>query len=187
MSSDQPTSPGQYFLCPPQCMYYYGYVLLTVLQSTVHFPVQFGEGGTTGFPVSAFEPKPPHPRLPQPLSEPTPPSPTSPPPFFPHPTHNPGPWITPLPSAPLSDLPVCTLEVEGSQEVADVTPQEGGQEGGQDQGVPETEWRISNELRLKCKRQFVELQPTHGRLQGDQARTFFIQSRLPNADLSAIW
>lgn len=187
MSSDPPTSPGQFCWVPPQCICtYYAYVRPPVLKSTVNFPVQFGEGGTTGFPVSAFEPQPPHPRLPQPLSEPTPPSPTSPPPFFPRPTQNPGPWIAPLPSAPLSDLPICTLEVGGSLEVADVTP-DVVVEGDQDQGVPETEWRISNELMLKCKRQFVELQPTHGRLQGDQARTFFIQSRLPNADLSAIW
>lgn len=150
----------------------YGYVPLTGLKSTVYFPVQFKEGG---FPVKAFEPQPPHPQ------QPTPPSPTSPLPFFPHPTQpfqNPGPWITLLPSAPLSDLPICTLEV------ADLTPDLVVE---RDQRVPETEWRISNELRLKCKRQFVELQPTHGRLQGDQARTFFIQSRLPNADLSAIW
>ena len=53
--------------------------------------------------------------------------------------------------------------------------------------MPDAEWRVSEELRLKCRKQFVELQPTHGKLQGDQARSFFIQSRLPNTDLSAIW
>jgi hypothetical protein len=56
-----------------------------------------------------------------------------------------------------------------------------------ERSVPEAEWRVSVELRLKCCKQFHDLQPTQGHLQGDQARAFFIQSRLPNADLSAIW
>ncbi len=51
----------------------------------------------------------------------------------------------------------------------------------------EGDWTISEELRLKCTRQFAELCPEDGRLLGDKARAFFIQSRLPNLELSQIW
>ena len=53
--------------------------------------------------------------------------------------------------------------------------------------VPDSEWKVSTELQLKCRKQFLELKPTNGLLQGDQARSFFIQSRLPNNELSTIW
>lgn len=51
----------------------------------------------------------------------------------------------------------------------------------------EPNWTISNDLRRKCIKQFNELKPTEGLLQGDKAREFFVQSKLPNQELSAIW
>ena len=51
----------------------------------------------------------------------------------------------------------------------------------------EDDWAISDELRQKCKCQFAELQPENGLLLGDKAREFFIQSKLPNSELSQIW
>lgn len=51
----------------------------------------------------------------------------------------------------------------------------------------DSDWTISGELRTKCARQFAELCPEDGLLSGDRARAFFIQSRLPNQELSQIW
>ena len=49
------------------------------------------------------------------------------------------------------------------------------------------DWDISDDLNCKCVQQFNALQPVQGKLQGDKARQFFIQSNLPNHELSAIW
>lgn len=51
----------------------------------------------------------------------------------------------------------------------------------------EDEWAISEELQQKCKRQFLDLHPESGLLHGDKARNFFLQSKLPNQELSQIW
>ena len=51
----------------------------------------------------------------------------------------------------------------------------------------EAEWAVSEELHQKCVRQFSDLQPVNGFLHGDKARDFFVQSRLPNHELSQIW
>ena len=51
----------------------------------------------------------------------------------------------------------------------------------------EADWTISPDLRQKCVEQFNDLKPTEGLLQGDKAREFFVQSKLPNQELSAIW
>ena len=51
----------------------------------------------------------------------------------------------------------------------------------------EPDWTISDDLRRKCIQQFNDLKPTDGLLQGDKAREFFVQSKLPNQELSAIW
>lgn len=53
--------------------------------------------------------------------------------------------------------------------------------------LPEEDWSISEDLRSKCIQQFLELEPVQGLLQGDKARKFFIQSKLPSPELSAIW
>ncbi len=52
---------------------------------------------------------------------------------------------------------------------------------------PPDDWSLSDDLRSKCIQRFNELQPIQGLLHGDQARTFFIQSKLPNHELSTIW
>lgn len=57
----------------------------------------------------------------------------------------------------------------------------------QEQPSKEADWTISNDLRQKCVQQFNDLNPMEGRLQGDKAREFFVQSKLPNQELSAIW
>ena len=147
------------------------------VKATVQFPVQFEEA-SIGFPL---EPQAPPPCLPHSTADGAPQSPTEP--LFPlplaPPLSHPGPWHT-TPAAP-SDPP--TLELSSTAEKGSVAePREGEQ-----LRVPEAEWRVSDELRLKCHKQFEELQPSHGRLQGDEARAFFIKSRLPNADLSSIW
>ena len=49
------------------------------------------------------------------------------------------------------------------------------------------DWSISQELRQKCVQQFQELEPVNGRLTGDKAKEFFIRSKLPSQELSAIW
>ncbi len=51
----------------------------------------------------------------------------------------------------------------------------------------EADWRVSDELRDKCTGQFQELSTSDGLLQGDKAREFFVLSKLPNQELSAIW
>lgn len=51
----------------------------------------------------------------------------------------------------------------------------------------EEEWSISGDLQTKCMQQFKELEPVNGLLQGDKAREFFVQSKLPFQELSAIW
>ena len=53
--------------------------------------------------------------------------------------------------------------------------------------VKDPDWNISEDLRRKCVQQFNNLKPTEGLLQGDKAREFFVQSKLPNQELSAIW
>ena len=50
-----------------------------------------------------------------------------------------------------------------------------------------TDWSISDELQQKCSKRFVSLKPTNGLLHGDKAREFFVQSKLPNQELSLIW
>ena len=57
----------------------------------------------------------------------------------------------------------------------------------QEQPTKESDWTISNDLRQKCIQQFNDLNPMEGRLQGDKAREFFVQSKLRNQELSAIW
>ena len=57
----------------------------------------------------------------------------------------------------------------------------------QEQHSKEPDWTISSDLRQKCIHQFNDLNPMEGRLQGDKAREFFVQSKLPNQELSAIW
>jgi hypothetical protein len=57
----------------------------------------------------------------------------------------------------------------------------------QEQPSKEPDWTISNDLRQKCVQQFNDLNPMEGRLQGDKAREFFVQSKLRNQELSAIW
>ena len=52
---------------------------------------------------------------------------------------------------------------------------------------PPDDWSISEELRSKCLQQFNELRPVNGLLNGDKARDFFVKSKLPNQELSAIW
>ena len=51
----------------------------------------------------------------------------------------------------------------------------------------EEDWSVSEELCSKCILQFSDLQPVNGVLEGDKARTFFTQSKLPFQELSAIW
>ena len=51
----------------------------------------------------------------------------------------------------------------------------------------EPDWTISDDLKQKCVQQFNDLCPTEGLLQGGEARQFFVQSKLPNQELSAIW
>ena len=57
----------------------------------------------------------------------------------------------------------------------------------QEKPAKEPDWTISDDLRQKCIQQFNDLKPMEGRLQGDKAREFFVQSKLPNQQLSAIW
>ncbi len=49
------------------------------------------------------------------------------------------------------------------------------------------DWSISEDLRQKCLQQFQELEPVSGRMKGDKAKEFFIRSKLPSQELSAIW
>ena len=58
---------------------------------------------------------------------------------------------------------------------------------GHEQPSKEPDWTISSDLRQKCIQQFNDLNPMEGRLQGDKAREFFVQSKLPNQELSVIW
>ena len=99
--------------------------------------------------------------------------------FEPQPPRS-GEVLTPTHPAPPSDLAAWSPAPPASSEPSTEASTE-------EKKVPEAEWRVSVELRLKCRKQFLDLQPTHGRLQGDQARSFFIKSRLPNSDLSTIW
>lgn len=59
--------------------------------------------------------------------------------------------------------------------------------GGAVAGGSSGEWNISADLHSKCVHQFDSLNPVNGVLQGDKAREFFVQSKLPNQELSAIW
>ena len=58
---------------------------------------------------------------------------------------------------------------------------------GTTQSLPDPDWSISDELLDKCVSQFKELSSSSGFLQGDKAREFFVQSKLPNQELSTIW
>ena len=58
---------------------------------------------------------------------------------------------------------------------------------GTTQSLPDPDWSISDELQDKCVSQFKELSSSSGFLQGDKAREFFVQSKLPNQELSTIW
>jgi hypothetical protein len=49
------------------------------------------------------------------------------------------------------------------------------------------DWTISEDLHSKCVQQFNSLEPVKGLLLGGKAREFFVQSKLPNQELSAIW
>ena len=49
------------------------------------------------------------------------------------------------------------------------------------------DWTLSEELRTKCSKQFAELHPVNGILEGSKARQFFTRSKLPFQELSAIW
>ena len=49
------------------------------------------------------------------------------------------------------------------------------------------DWSISEDLCQKCVQQFEELEAVNGRLKGDKAKEFFIRSKLPSQELSAIW
>ncbi|XP_033111620.1 intersectin-1-like [Anneissia japonica] len=50
-----------------------------------------------------------------------------------------------------------------------------------------TDWRILPEDRAKHDAKFFELKPLNGYITGDQAREFFLQSRLPQSVLGHIW
>lgn len=49
------------------------------------------------------------------------------------------------------------------------------------------DWTFTEEFWQKCFNQFSDLQPDGGLLQGEKARKFFVQSRLPMDELSRIW
>lgn len=88
----------------------------------------------------------------------------------------PPPTTEPLPTQPSSLLPQAP-----SSPPATTVPVLGlGGGAGED-------WSISEDLRCKCVQQFRDLEPVKGLLQGDKAREFFVQSKLPNQELSAIW
>lgn len=70
-------------------------------------------------------------------------------------------WPGPTPSSPTSTSPPLTVAAE--------------------------DWNISDDLHSKCVQQFNSLEPVKGLLLGDKAREFFVQSKLPNQELSAIW
>lgn len=70
-------------------------------------------------------------------------------------------WAGPTPSSPMSTSPPLTVVAE--------------------------DWDISQDLHGKCVQQFNSLEPVKGLLLGDKAREFFVQSKLPNQELSAIW
>ena len=95
---------------------------------------------------------------------------------FPHQSTSPQP-STFAPSASMgpSLLPVVSSVATGSQPWP---PQD---------SIGEPDWTISSDLRQKCVQQFNDLRPTEGLLQGGEARQFFVQSKLPNQELSAIW
>ena len=53
--------------------------------------------------------------------------------------------------------------------------------------TPPADLTLSDDFRQKCSNQFFDLQPDGGLLQGEKARKFFVQSRLPMDELSKIW
>lgn len=53
--------------------------------------------------------------------------------------------------------------------------------------LEEPDWSVSDELRDKCVSQFKQLRGSDGLLLGGKARQFFVLSKLPNQELSAIW
>ena len=94
--------------------------------------------------------------------------------------------FTPQPSGGFSGSNVVALQP--AQQICDVTGSSQPWPTPPTQEQPrEPNWTISNDLRQKCIQQFNDLKPTEGRLQGDKARQFFVQSKLPNQELSAIW
>lgn len=91
----------------------------------------------------------------------------------PPPTTAPPPTYCPAPSSPTSSSP------PPGDDKPSLTPAP---------PPPVTEdWSISDDLHGKCVQQFNSLEPVKGLLLGDKAREFFIQSKLPNQELSAIW
>lgn len=92
-------------------------------------------------------------------------------PFQPGPTFG----VTPPPT---SQPPPTQLHPHGPPSPPTAVPTE---------GVASEDWGISDDLHCKCVQQFKELEPVQGVLAGDKAREFFVQSKLPNQELSSIW
>lgn len=90
----------------------------------------------------------------------------------------------PPPPQPLAPPPTQTSPIQPTMQM---------QEPVKDPTVPiamttsEPDWTISDTLQEKCLSQFTDLKPSRGLLQGDKAREFFLLSKLPNQELSAIW
>ena len=95
----------------------------------------------------------------------------------PPPTTAPPPTHSPTPSSPTSTSPVPADDKPPSAAASVAAPT---------RPVAE-DWSISDDLHSKCVQQFNSLEPVQGVLLGDKAREFFIQSKLPNQELSAIW
>ena len=89
---------------------------------------------------------------------------------------------SPLPPQPLQSAPLLLPNTSGQPDISPAPTTPSGPNP-----VPEGEWILSDELKHKCHTQFAELYPSGGLLQGDKARVFFQQSKLPNQELSQIW
>lgn len=85
-----------------------------------------------------------------------------------------------FPPPPTSAPPLSTLSLHPDPQEAMPSTSAPPPEGVAD-------WSISQELCQKCTQQFQELEPVNGRLPGDKAKEFFIRSKLPSQELSAIW
>ena len=53
--------------------------------------------------------------------------------------------------------------------------------------VSDSKWKISSDERKRYEQQFHTLKTSSGYLSGRDAREFFLKSKLPNSELSAIW